>query len=133
MREILHPAALRKGFFNHRQIYYISILVNLYGMLYNAHEVIVMFTTTSKESSIKYTTVLPKACIDEMKYLAAKKIVPSVSQGIRLAIENFITTQKQHEYANSLIEAANDNAFIKRTMDTQNDFAVVDGEGFESW
>ena len=92
-----------------------------------------MLASIPKEASVKYTTVLPKTCIDEMKDLADKKIVPSVSQGIRLAIENFIAFQKQQEYANSLKDAANDSAFIKRTLDTQNDFAVVDSEGVGSW
>jgi len=92
-----------------------------------------MLVTVFKETSIKYTTVLPRACIDEMKNLADKKIIPSVSQGIRLAIENFISVQKQQEYANNLKDAMNDNSFIKRTMDTQDDFAVVDEEGVGSW
>ena len=92
-----------------------------------------MLAAAHKETSVKYTTVLPKICIDEMKSLADKKIVPSVSQGIRLAIENFIATQKQHEYASSLKEATSDNSFIKRTMDAQNDFTVVDEEGVGSW
>ena len=78
-----------------------------------------MIATASKEASVKYTTVLPKVCIDEMKNLADKKIVPSVSQGVRLAIEDFIAAQKQQEYANSLKDAMNDNAFIKRTMDSR--------------
>jgi len=89
----------------------------------------IMQAIASKEASIKYTTVLPKVCIDEMKNLAEKKIVSSVSQGVRLAIENFIAVQKQLEYVNSLKDAKADDAFIKRTMDTQNDFAVVDEEG----
>jgi len=92
-----------------------------------------MLATAHKETSVKYTTVLPKVCIDEMKSMADKKIIPSVSQGIRLAIESFITIQKQQKYANSLKDAMNDNAFIKRTMDTQNDFAVVDEESVGSW
>ena len=92
-----------------------------------------MLAAASKETSIKYTTVLPKVCVDEMKSLADKKIVPSVSYGIRLAIENFITAQKQQEYADSLKDATSDDAFIKRTMDAQNDFAIVDEEGVGSW
>jgi hypothetical protein len=102
-------------------------------MAYNTYEVVIMLATAPKETSVKYTTVLPRVCIDEMKSLANKKIVPSVSQGIRLAVENFISIQKQEEYANSLKDATNDNSFIKRTMDTQNDFAVVDGEGVGAW
>ena len=92
-----------------------------------------MHASAFKEASIKYTTVLPRACIDEMKNLADKKVVSSVSQGIRLAIENFIAVQKQQEYANSMKNAASDSAFVKRTMDVQNDFAFVDGEGIGSW
>ena len=92
-----------------------------------------MLATAPKETSVKYTTVLPKTCIDEMRSLADKKIVPSVSQGIRLAIENFIESQKQLAYANSLKDATSDSAFIKRTMDTQDDFAVVDNDGAGTW
>jgi len=88
---------------------------------------------TPKEASIKYTTVLPKICIDELKTLADKKIVPSVSQGIRLAIENFVAAQKKQEYENLMKEAANDEAFVKRTMETQNDFSAVDEEGMGVW
>jgi len=85
------------------------------------------------EASIKYTTVLPKGCIDELRSLVDKKIIPSVSQGVRLAIEDFVTIQKRLEYANSMSEAAKDKEFIKRTLDTQNDFAIVDDEGEEAW
>jgi len=112
---------------------FMNMLAQLYGISYNKSEVIIMLATISNELAIKYTTMLPKTCIDEMKNLTDKKIVPSVSQGIRLAIENFITIQKQHEYTNNLKNAAKDAAFIKRTMDTQNDFSYVDQEGVETW
>ena len=58
-----------------------------------------MFAPASKEVSVKYTTVLPKACSDEMK-------------------------GKRAAYASSLKDATSDNAFIKRTMDAQNDFEL---------
>ena len=92
-----------------------------------------MLSTNYRESSIKYTTVLPKGCIDELKNLTDKKVIPSVSQGIRLAVENFVAVQKQQEYMQSLREAADDKAFIKRTLDTQNDFVFIDEEGEEPW
>ena len=91
-----------------------------------------MLANIRKEAAVKYTTILPKACIDELKILADKKIVPSVSHGIRLAVENFVATQKQQEYMNFMQEAANDKSFIKRTKDTQNDFMHVDDEE-EEW
>ena len=85
-----------------------------------------MPATTYKETSVKYTTILPKTCIDELKNLADKKIVSSVNQGIRLAVENFVAIQKQQEYANLMQEAVSDESFIKRTMDAQNDFSAAD-------
>ena len=86
----------------------------------------------NKEASINYTAALPKTCIDELKALADKKIVPSVNQGIRLAIERFVEFEKQREYANLMQDAMEDEAFIKRTMDTHNDFAFVDKES-DTW
>jgi len=96
-------------------------------------EVMIMHATAAKETSIKYTAVLPKTCIDELKYLAGKKIVPSVSQGIRLAIESFVAFQKQQEYVRAMEEATNDNAFMLRTMDTHNDFSAIDDEEGNTW
>ena len=92
-----------------------------------------MLATVSREASIEYTTVLPQVCIDELKRLSDANIVPSVSQGIRMAIESFIAMQKKHEYASSLKDAARDKAFVARTMDTQHDFAFVDDDGVDSW
>ena len=92
-----------------------------------------MLNTNYREASVKYTTVLPRECLDGLKDLTDKKIIPSVSQGIRLAVEDFVAIQKRRAYELSMREAAEDEAFIKRTVDTQNDFAVVDAEGEETW
>jgi len=92
-----------------------------------------MIATARKDASVKYTTVLPASCIDELKYLTDKKIILSVSQGIRMAIENFLAIQKQQEYASLMKEAAQDKEFVKRTMDAQEHFSIVDSEGVETW
>jgi hypothetical protein len=68
-----------------------------------------------------------------LKTLLDKKIIPSVSQGIRLAVEDFVAVQKRYVYEAAVKEAAADAAFIKRTTDTQYDFAAVDAEGEEIW
>jgi len=81
-----------------------------------------------REASTKYTTVLPRSCLDGLKDLADRKIIPSVSQGIRLAVEDFVAVQNQRSYESSMRDAATDEAFIKRTMDAQNDFVHVDAE-----
>jgi metal-responsive CopG/Arc/MetJ family transcriptional regulator len=96
-------------------------------------EVSIVPNANYREASVKYTTVLPKECLNELKALTEKKVIPSVSQGIRRAVEDFVTVQKQNAYKMSMREAAADTAFIKRTVDTQNDFAGVDAEGEGVW
>ena len=76
--------------------------------------------------------MLPKDCLEDLRYLMDKRIIKSVSQGIRLAVEDFIAAQKRIAYENAILEAAEDEAYIGRTIDTQNDFAFVDAEA-ESW
>ena len=92
-----------------------------------------MLNTKDKDVSVKYTTVLPQQYLNELKILADNHTISSVSQGIRMAVESFLQLQKRRAYAASLREAAADTAFIKRTTDAQNDFAVVDAEGEEAW
>jgi hypothetical protein len=96
-------------------------------------EVTKVLKASYRESSVKYTAVLSKECLDDLKTLAERKVIPSVSQGIRIAVEEFVAVQKRQAYEVSLMEAAADAAFIKRTIDTQNDFAAVDAEGEEAW
>ena len=83
--------------------------------------------------TVKYTMVLPKECLDELKVLTERKVIPSVSQGIRRAVEDFVAIQKRQAYEGLMKDAAVDTEFIRRTMDTQNDFAAVDAEGEEAW
>jgi len=86
-----------------------------------------------KEASIKYTTVLPQACLYELKAMADNKIIPSVSQGIRTAVEEFVKNRKQYLYEKAMQEAAADGRFMERTMNTYHDFSAVDAEGDETW
>ena len=92
-----------------------------------------MLNANYREASVKYTTVLPKECLDELKKLSDRKVIPSVSQGIRLAVEGFVAAQKRQAYEASMKDAATDTAFIKRTVEAQKDFAAVDEEGEDSW
>jgi hypothetical protein len=84
-------------------------------------------------TSIKYTVVLPSEYISELKELASKKIIKSVNNGIKIAIEKYIEQEKKELYAQSMAEAAKDENFLKRTLDCQKDFANVDCEVGEEW
>ena len=55
-------------------------------------------------------------------------MIPSVNYGIRRAVEKYLEQVKKEMYANSMSESAKDAAFIRRTVDTQKAFTVVDGE-----
>jgi hypothetical protein len=112
------------------------MLANYAGIEYNNNEVVNLLTPhkqEAQETSVKYTAVLPRAYVIELKALAGKKIIPSVNQGIRLAVENFVAFHQQQEYELALQAAAADQAFIKRTLDTQEDFSAVDAEGENPW
>ena len=81
-----------------------------------------------REATVKYTAVLPQDCVEELRFMAEKKVIPSVNQGIRVAIEDFLTAYRKQEYSLAMKDAANDKGFLTRTMDTQQAFAVADAE-----
>lgn len=84
-------------------------------------------------TSIKYTVALPSEYISELKELASKKIIKSVNNGIKIAIEKYIQQEKKELYERSMTEAAKDEDFLKRTLDCQKDFANVDCEVGGKW
>jgi hypothetical protein len=111
----------------YRRIIRYILIVILLTSEYNKTEVIVM--PGSREASVKYTAVLPSMCMDELKSLAEKKVIPSVNQGIRLAVEDFVLFHKQRAYKLAMQEAAADKDFIRRTLEAQKAFSEVDAEG----
>jgi hypothetical protein len=86
-----------------------------------------------KIDSVKYTTVLPRHYIIELKDMAKKKMIASVTQGIRSAVESFISKYKECMYEMEMKEATKDKAFIKRTMETQEMFSISDKENDVKW
>jgi metal-responsive CopG/Arc/MetJ family transcriptional regulator len=86
-----------------------------------------------KEVSVKYTTVLPRCYIDELKAMVRKKTIPSVNQGIRSAVESFVADHQKRAYETQMKEAASDVEFIKRTLETQEIFSESDAENEVIW
>ena len=82
--------------------------------------------------NIKYTTILPQVCVDELRRMADKKEIPSVNQGIRAAVADFVNAHKRRKYQLGMHEAAADQAFITRTLETQKAFEATDAEA-EQW
>lgn len=84
-------------------------------------------------SNIRYTTVLPARDVEELKKLAAKKVISSVNNGIREAIELFLEKVKLELYAQEMAEASQDINYINRTLDSQADFEHADSEVGGQW
>ncbi len=87
----------------------------------------------NKDKSIKYTATLSDSSIEELKHLAQKKVVPSVNFAIREAIETYIVQTKKELYEKEMQEAAQDEDYLRRTYETQEDFYYVDNEAIPEW
>jgi hypothetical protein len=83
--------------------------------------------------TIKYTTALPESSINELKLLAERKIIPSVNFAIREAIHLYIAQTKREVYEKEMREAAKDGDFLKRTLESDEDFSSVDSEVGQGW
>ncbi|MDW7656414.1 MAG: hypothetical protein SCM11_04480 [Bacillota bacterium] len=84
-------------------------------------------------SNIRYTTVLPVKDVEELKKLAAQKVISSVNNGIREAIEMFLEKAKNDHYAQEMAEASRDKRFMERTIHAQSDFEHADSEVSGQW
>jgi len=83
--------------------------------------------------TIKYTAILPQEYVMELRNMAEKKIIPSVNQGIRFAIEDFVKARNESEYKRNMCEAAKDEAFNRRMMDTMTAFEYTDAKVEGEW
>ena len=83
--------------------------------------------------TVKYTAILPRDCVQELRNMAEEKIIPSVNQGIRAAVEDFVKAHKEREYRRSMREAAEDEAFVRRMTDTMKAFEFADAELDGKW
>ena len=87
----------------------------------------------NNNTSIKYTAVLPNEYIMELKKLAAQKAIPSVNYGIKSAVEKYLEQSRKEIYEKNMKEAAQDEEFLRRTLNTQKDFKFVDCEDIGEW
>jgi len=86
-----------------------------------------------KNLNIKYTAVLPAENIAGLKELAAKDVIPSINQGIREAVEQYIVIMKKNLYDAEMIKAATDPDYMERTLQVQKEFLVADSEVDGNW
>jgi len=85
------------------------------------------------KQTIKYTTVLPQDYINELREMADKKLIPSINQGIRVAVEDFIKARTISEYKYNMLEASKDETFNRRLTDTMTAFEYTDAKVDDEW
>ena len=83
--------------------------------------------------TIRYTATLPTDYVEELKELAKEKIIPSVNFAINEALDDYLKSRKAAQYAAMMQEAANNPAFLERTMGCAEDFTAVDSEVSGKW
>lgn len=86
-----------------------------------------------KDEKVKFTIVLPKTMLSELKELSQNDLIPSINQGIQGAILTLLKEKKREQYLQQMQEASKDSAFLKRTNTTQSAFENSDVEIDDSW
>jgi hypothetical protein len=65
--------------------------------------------------------------------MAERDVIPSVNQGIRAAVEEFVKAHRLREYRRGIRAAAGDESFLQRTLDAQSAFTFADAEVDPPW
>ena len=84
-------------------------------------------------NAVKSTVNLNKYYKEKLEELVRLNLLSSVTEGINLAIENFVKEKNRELYAKQMEEAANDREFMERTLTAQKDFDKIDDEDFGEW
>ena len=82
---------------------------------------------------VKSTINIPVRIKEELNRFVELKVVPSFSSGVNTAIEVYLKELRRIEYDKQMEEAAGDKAFIKRTMDCQEEAAKFEGAVTGEW
>ena len=85
---------------------------------------------------IKSTINIDKDLKDQLEILVRCKKISSLTEGINMAINDFINKQKRSDYEAKMALAAADEAFMRRTMVVQEEFEGLDKDidlGDEEW
>ena len=82
-----------------------------------------MFTAT-----VKSTININRYYKEQLEYLVQISEINSFTEGINIAIEQFIKEKQKELYAREMKKAKSDEEFIKRTIKTQKEFEKTDLE-----
>lgn len=85
---------------------------------------------------IKSTINIDKELKAQLEILVKCKKISSLTEGINLAINDFINKQKRNDYEARMALASKDDAFMRRTMVVQEEFEKLDRDinlGDDEW
>lgn len=82
----------------------------------------------SKVKNITFS--LPIELIDKLKNYASEKYIPSLNVGVKEALEEYSVKIEKEKYKNEMIEASQDEDFIKDMYECMKAFEASDEELF---
>lgn len=83
--------------------------------------------------TIKSTIYINKSNKNELERLVSLNYLDSITEGINKAIEEYIKNVKKELYLKEMQEAGKDKDYLKRTLESQNDFNDVDKFEDDKW
>jgi hypothetical protein len=102
----------------------VIVSINIFKKFkYNITEVIFMAA-----KAIGYTATLPLNYVEELRAFAKEKKAVSINSAINEAVSEYLQNKKAVKYEAAIKAAANDNAFVKRTLLCVKDFKAIDSE-----
>lgn len=81
---------------------------------------------THSDKTTRYTATLPVYVLDELRSLAKSNAIPSVNYAIRQALDDYLAQMRKQQYDQMMKQAAQDPAFVSRTMKCAQDFTFAD-------
>lgn len=86
-----------------------------------------------KMIAVKSTVNLNKYYKEQLEELVRLNLLSSVTEGVNLAIENFVKDKNRELYAKQMEEAVKDCEFMERTLSAQNDFDKIENGDLGEW
>jgi len=77
---------------------------------------------------VKSTLNIVKENKEGLENLVKENEISSVTEGVNIAIKQFLLQKRSEQYARQMKEAASDKDFIKRTESVNNEFKYADVE-----
>ncbi|MFA6308385.1 MAG: hypothetical protein WC677_01360 [Clostridia bacterium] len=88
---------------------------------------------TNKSKTVRYTATLPEEYIYELRELAKDEKIPSVNYAVNEALGAYLKQTKKEQFEEQMKEAAQDKAFLKRTLNCEDDFKYANSEVGREW